>query len=331
MGTAVRLLVIDDSEEDTELVLRELTRQGFDISHKRVDTEEALVAALQEPWDAIISDFSMPQYDGLKAFEIANQHGSDIPFIFVSGVLGEDRAVAAMRAGAKDYVLKGKLERLGPVVSRELAEAASRRKRVEVERALQIEERRYRSIFDSAAIALIELDLSNTKVALDEASAHGSVQEYLVEGNELVTRAAEQTRIVAANAAAVRMFQAERPEQLVGALASVLRPGSSSACRRGWRPRERDGNLSEGGPHRDARGRQLDVSLSVPSSGHPDRRSHGDPEHDRCHRPQQPRAPDPRGAAPRGRRKLAGGIAHDFNNLLVVIEGYANFLLEEPA
>lgn len=81
MGTPVRLLVIDDSEEDAELIVRELTRQGFDISHERVDTEGALVAALQKPWDTIISDFSMPQYDGLTAFEVVTQHRPDIPFI----------------------------------------------------------------------------------------------------------------------------------------------------------------------------------------------------------------------------------------------------------
>jgi len=141
MLVPLKLLLVEDSEEDAELIVHTLQRGGFDVTYHRVETETEVIRALDEPWDVIISDFAMPVFDGLRAFETVMRRGLDVPFIFVSGVLGEERAVQAMRAGAKDYLLKGNLSRLPVAVARELQEAASRRARLVAEAALLVEAR----------------------------------------------------------------------------------------------------------------------------------------------------------------------------------------------
>jgi DNA-binding NtrC family response regulator len=130
MTERLRVLLVEDSEDDALLVLHELRQGGYKPIHERVDTEAALRAALErQAWDVVLSDFSMPVFNGLAAFEILRQTGLDIPFIFVSGRLGEDTAVEAMRHGAADYVLKHNLTRLTPAIQRELREAEVRRQR----------------------------------------------------------------------------------------------------------------------------------------------------------------------------------------------------------
>jgi hypothetical protein len=143
MDKSLNVLFVEDSEIDTELICAELKRGGFGVDFNRVDTADAFLSALHaRPWDLIISDFSMPNFDGLKAFDLFSKEKLDIPFIFVSGAMGEERAVQAMKAGARDYILKGHLGRLNAAVQRELDEAASRRKRREVEAARQREQGR---------------------------------------------------------------------------------------------------------------------------------------------------------------------------------------------
>lgn len=136
MGTALRILLIEDSEDDAILTLRELRHGGFDPLHIRVETAEDMQAAIAErPWDVVISDFIMPRFSGIEALTILNQSSLDVPFIIVSGKIGEDTAVEAMKAGAHDYILKGNLTRLVPAVERELREAETRvaRRAAEVE------------------------------------------------------------------------------------------------------------------------------------------------------------------------------------------------------
>lgn len=126
----MRILIVEDSEPDTELLLRELRRGGFTLEYERVDTAEGLTSALvSQSWDLIISDNAMPQMNSMQALTITQQLGLDIPFIIVSGSIGEDVAVDAMRSGAHDYLMKDNIARLIPAITRELREAHMREER----------------------------------------------------------------------------------------------------------------------------------------------------------------------------------------------------------
>jgi diguanylate cyclase (GGDEF)-like protein len=133
----LRLLLIEDSPDDAELVVRALAHGGYEVISERVDTPSALAAALdRQPWDLAIADYAMPGLPGAAALDVLRQRDADMPFIFVSGTIGEDAAVAAMRTGAHDYIVKGNLKRLIPAVERELREAGVRRERRRLEQRL---------------------------------------------------------------------------------------------------------------------------------------------------------------------------------------------------
>ena len=126
----LRTLIVEDSEDDTALLLHELRRGGYDLIHTRVDTAEMMSAELSaRTWDIVISDFRMPHFNAFAALELLCNTKQDIPFIIVSGTIGEDLAVTAMKLGAHDYILKGNLKRLLPVVERELRDAVVRQGR----------------------------------------------------------------------------------------------------------------------------------------------------------------------------------------------------------
>ena len=137
MTNTLRVLLVEDSEDDAALVIRELARGGYEVTFRRVDTAESLIGAFEDArWDLAIGDFSMPQFSGTAALAVVRQFDAEMPFIFVSGTIGEDAAVAAMRSGAQDYLMKGSLKRLVPAVERELREVASRRSRRQAEERL---------------------------------------------------------------------------------------------------------------------------------------------------------------------------------------------------
>jgi PAS domain S-box-containing protein len=155
----LRALLVEDSAADAELVVRELRRAEFDPFWKRVETAEALSAALAGgAWDIVIADFRMPHFDGTAAFSIVRACDPDLPYILVSGTIGEEAAAAAMKAGVQDFLKKDHLDRLGPVVRRELAEAETRRERRRLEDAASAAGRQWRATFDAMREAIFLLD-----------------------------------------------------------------------------------------------------------------------------------------------------------------------------
>jgi sigma-B regulation protein RsbU (phosphoserine phosphatase) len=146
MGKQLRLLIVEDSENDAFLIKGELSRGGYEVALKRVETSATFSAALElEPWDLIISDYNLPGFDGLAALKAVKDLGLDIPFILASGAIGEETAVDAMKMGAQDYINKDNLSRLVPAVERELREVRLRRQHKQVEEKLEESERAIKS------------------------------------------------------------------------------------------------------------------------------------------------------------------------------------------
>jgi two-component system cell cycle sensor histidine kinase/response regulator CckA len=158
-ATTLRVLLVEDVESDAALLVRSLRQGGYDVHHERVQTVGEMRAALRgHPWDVVVSDYRLPQFDAPSALEILKETGLDIPFIVVSGTIGEETAVSMMKAGANDYLMKDNLTRLAPAVERELREARSRRQRRQAEEALRASEERFRAVFDATVDGILVAD-----------------------------------------------------------------------------------------------------------------------------------------------------------------------------
>ena len=167
----LRVLIVEDSADDAALLLRELRRGRWEVIHERVDTPQGMTAALNaHPWDLIISDYAMPYFSGPAALALARGGSEDIPFILISGEVGEEAAVQAMQAGADDYLFKGNLHRLVPAINRELNDAQGRRKAEYTDRQLQKGERQLAAAQRLAHLGTWHVDLrTNLAVWSDEA------------------------------------------------------------------------------------------------------------------------------------------------------------------
>jgi response regulator RpfG family c-di-GMP phosphodiesterase len=134
----IKILFVEDSDDDAHLILRELQRGGYAVEFERVETAEAMQAALaRQQWDLIISDYSLPQFNAPDALALLQASQIDLPFIIASGTIGEETAISALKAGAHDFVIKGNLARLIPAIQREMREAKLRNEHFQRERELE--------------------------------------------------------------------------------------------------------------------------------------------------------------------------------------------------
>jgi PAS domain S-box-containing protein len=195
MPSPLRVLVVEDSEFDARMLIRLLNRGGYETEYRRVETAGELREALKEDWDLVLSDYNLPEFKAPEALAIYQELNLDMPFIIISGGIGEDIAVASMKAGAHDYLMKGNLARLVPAVERELREYEVRRARRRAVAELRESEERYRLLWETATDAILLMD------------------------NDSVIRFANP---------AVEVVFGYRPEEVVGRNMTLLLPAESS-------------------------------------------------------------------------------------------------------
>lgn len=181
----IRVLLVEDSEQDAMLIARELRRGGLASTIHRVETHAAMEAALDGgEWDVVLSDYSLPDLDAHGAYDVVRERGLDVPFIIVSGTVGEEAAVQAMQIGVNDYILKGKLARLVPAIERDVREARSRKARRATEQALLASETRFRRLAESGVIGIFVSDTAGRILEANDAFLRtmGHTREDLLAG-----------------------------------------------------------------------------------------------------------------------------------------------------
>jgi PAS domain S-box-containing protein len=179
----IKILLVEDSEDDAILLIREVSKGGYTPVYHRIENAEQMAAALQEDhWDLVITDYSLPTFSGIDALEMLGQQDKYIPAIMVSGKMGEEAAVEAMRAGASDYIIKGNYARLVPAIDRELRDAEIRRERHDALDQLRKNEIRYRAIVEDQTELINRYTLDGTITFVNNAFArlHGKTPEELI-------------------------------------------------------------------------------------------------------------------------------------------------------
>jgi PAS domain S-box-containing protein len=183
--TPLRVLLVEDSEDDALLAVRELARGGYKPTWERVQDRDAMREALRRtPWDVVISDWSMPQFNALAALAVVKESGIDVPFIIASGTIGEETAVEALHAGADDFLLKGNLARMNPAVERVLRESKRRDAHRQASTALRKSEDRFAKLAASGIIGVVVADVFGKIAEANDAFVRmvGYSREELVSG-----------------------------------------------------------------------------------------------------------------------------------------------------
>ena len=183
MGNPLRVLIVEDSDDDTQILLREMERGGYNPVYQRVETDTAMREALYEQyWDIVIADYSLPHFSAPAALALLKEAGPDIPFIVVSGAIGEETAVAVMKLGANDYVMKDNLPRLIPAIEREIRDAVVRREHRLAEERLKQAAQEWRTTFDSIAewVSIHDRDFRITRLNRSCAAAFDKHPRELV-------------------------------------------------------------------------------------------------------------------------------------------------------
>lgn len=169
----LRVLIVEDSKIEAKFTANLLKKNGYEVTSHRVETRDDMKQQLDEhEWDIVISDFQMPEFDGAKALQLFQAYDLDIPFILVSGKIGEESAVDLMKMGAHDYIMKGNTARLIPAIESHLKDASNRREKNRLESKLRESEAQYRGFFENAAIGIFRCDSGCRLLDVNDFLAH---------------------------------------------------------------------------------------------------------------------------------------------------------------